>query len=562
MKKIVFLTAFVLCLSILNAGALALEIIETNHGCKIDTNIRKEVCSVELEFKNIDIDMKGYKTDLKSKMVKKEAYSMKKYIPNSIEFTKFEWKKDKVKIEAYIKPTTQNYFGIAGVYNSTWFNSSLEYAQNVTFINIYGTLENPTLWLNFTDEIYDEAQSSGYDIFPYDLNGSLLPYKLLFYDNFYRNSLMLVTTNQTITNNTNITLTIYYGNSSYNTDQSTDDVFSTNSMITNFWFFDNEGSIIQDLGLDFDLTKTGDCWDLEINNGYFGFGNDVINCTSRVGLTYYNTQTGYLMDTNRTIGVLANTWIRDIDLQMLWSHGNNSNHWQIGESQQVWLATTIYSGSMAFTLHNGTIRDPHNTSYLYSIKTWYLHMVNFGNSGNNSNASFNGDIKQMTFQDYYLNTQINQTFFAYNAAGTEGNASPGSFRGAIQFIFISNGTIWSDNYHKFFYDSFQSNNYMWGIEIEQPIEFINVSSQQITSYFCNGNNSVQNITTVSNNTAVTDLIIIKCPNGCNENNLIMYLFGNEPNLCNPKRFYQDLILLVILVAGVMVLMAILKRRKT
>ncbi len=81
------------------------------------------------------------------------------------------------------------------------------------------------------------------------------------------------------------------------------------------------------------------------------------------------------------------------------------------------------------------------------------------------------------------------------------------------------------------------------------------------TYSCINNNSVKN-TTVFNGTDITETLEIEvCANGCNENNPIVYYFDNEPSLCNPKRFYQDLILLIVFVVVILISMAILERRR-
>ena len=60
-------------------------------------------------------------------------------------------------------------------------------------------------------------------------------------------------------------------------------------------------------------------------------------------------------------------------------------------------------------------------------------------------------------------------------------------------------------------------------------------------YSCIDDYSVKNITTIINgNTTNTTLEFTLCDNGCNEDNLIITMFGNEPSLCNPEEWLSIL----------------------
>lgn len=126
---------FMLFLTFNIASAFAVSITELENYCKVESDISETCCS-HLQVADIDSTLLlPYKADMSKFMVKKEAFSLSKPITNTIKFTTFEWDKNKVKVCGKIGLATSNYWGISGLWNSTWWNSSYPYCRNITIDN-------------------------------------------------------------------------------------------------------------------------------------------------------------------------------------------------------------------------------------------------------------------------------------------------------------------------------------------------------------------------------------------------------------------------------------------
>ncbi len=67
-------------------------------------------------------------------------------------------------------------------------------------------------------------------------------------------------------------------------------------------------------------------------------------------------------------------------------------------------------------------------------------------------------------------------------------------------------------------------------------------------YFCSNNNSIKNITIVSNNITISEVLEISpCDYDCNDDNPIITIWGNEASLCNPPEYFQFIVLILILI---------------
>ncbi len=70
-------------------------------------------------------------------------------------------------------------------------------------------------------------------------------------------------------------------------------------------------------------------------------------------------------------------------------------------------------------------------------------------------------------------------------------------------------------------------------------------------YFCNGDNSIRNETiitgNITSNTTSQNIEQITCDYGCNDDNPIITIWGNEASLCNPPEYFQFIVLILILI---------------
>ncbi len=90
-------------------------------------------------------------------------------------------------------------------------------------------------------------------------------------------------------------------------------------------------------------------------------------------------------------------------------------------------------------------------------------------------------------------------------------------------------------------------NYEFGPEEPEGIDILVSEVKVHKDFFCFDGNSVYNETIIQNNTSVSTLTYDYCDNGCNEENLIITVFDNEPSLCNPNEWLQWITFSIVII---------------
>ena len=136
-KKLLLVSVVLLGLMLVPTTAEATKVTEIETKCEIFE------CYTILEITELlPSDITLYKNNLGNFITKKEAFSLDKSvtkpIENTIKMDSFVWdtkNPDLVTIRGTIKGATSNYWGISDIWNSTWWNSSEPYCQDIVVLN-------------------------------------------------------------------------------------------------------------------------------------------------------------------------------------------------------------------------------------------------------------------------------------------------------------------------------------------------------------------------------------------------------------------------------------------
>ncbi len=294
MNKMKFiLLGLLVVFAIMPLTAQAVKIDELDNYCEFDIEVGAETCYTTLDFKEIKNKEKdlldSFKEKSIDKMVKKEAKRYTKIgkidIENTIKFDSFNWNGNKVTIIGTIKPATQNYWGIEGLYNSTWWNSSWNRCINSTIINdiSYNLVNHPVL-LEFTD--LDEKQLDNSDLrlldsFCGDIDSVVeIPFKVV--ENSSNTASLVILIN--LTADSNNTYALYFDNDnavspSYGVDDYIYDNFNDVSYDSDVWGRYSIGVIDSEGGDNYkywyNVSFSGEiCPQVELSSKYtFGLGD-------------------------------------------------------------------------------------------------------------------------------------------------------------------------------------------------------------------------------------------------------------------------------------------------
>ena len=529
LKKQFILLGLVLALALLPYTAFA-EVVEVSNKCIMSDKGWYEICKTELEFRDVP-EISTYKTNIEDYTTIKTAFSMEKPVTKDLKFTSFTWDKDTLTVIGTIPVGTQNFWGILDVYNSSWWNSTFLNCMNVTIRNdVPYDLVNHFITLNFTN--ISDKRADNFDLrlinasCGWNTSVREIPYRIAWYNNSFASLVNLIN----LSANSNVTWALYYGNEyaedpNYATDNYIYDDFIVALYDTDVWGQYEIGVIDSDGG-------DGDVY-------WYNVSISWENCPQQEFSSKY------------TFGA-TDTWCFEWKLGLFRTNiigAENGWCWEGGGFHQV-TGNTLY-GFCEYA-------NPFNFWVGYGDAS--NNIVPAGGIGTNTlvNDSATGNIVRMCHFNNQVNviTISNDTGVTFDygwtnitqiAGITPKNLTVGNslntncpfaenYSASIDYVKPSNSNI------TILFGSEET------IAPPPPPDLTNVT---VIDYLCIGNYSVKNTTLNSN----SELIYTTCSNGCNENNLIITIFNNDPNLCNPNEWLSWLLFLAVVV----IVLAILNR---
>lgn len=492
------------------------DVLEIYNKCEIDVNSFKEICEVELEITNVDI---AYKNNLADFMILKDAVRVTEKgetsIQNTIIFDKFTWDKDIVKIKAVIDIGSRNYFGILGIWDSTWLNSSCHYRIPYNISTSSGTTPD--------DYQYDLIN------IPYQVNMTPDFRNLLFANESDTGYLSHWVQNYNASGSANITVR---SDTPINTTNKTQYCYICEDLLNNntdgglntFEYFDDFNRTNSDT-IGWNWTETGS-FVANVTNGH-------VEMNMASGGTSKNLNHPVVLDQNLSMIIEVKT---PADNQA--SYFVMLNDENVGSSG-IW-AVQFRAGSGICLLYSGSPwTDCTEGAYTYNM--WYVIRYDYYDN-----------VRTMTGWYYNGTPNWNQLGNMNNVAG-HSDAGWGSFVNST--IILNEGAIARD----FRVDNFRVrkfwdgtvNAYYGDVETNatpSPPATPTTHYSEIRDYFCNNTDSVLNLTYMNSTGHFNyEYYIVPCDNGCDEDNLIITFWGNEPNLCNANEWTQGIGLIALIV---------------